>query len=97
MIAGGGLSPEEPARFAPLLHALLDEGDQYMLLADFPAYVESQQRVEATYRAEERWTRMSILNVAHMGQFSSDNTVRAYAEEIWGAKSAPVGIAGKEP
>jgi starch phosphorylase len=94
VIASGALSPEEPGRFAPLLHALLDEGDQYMLLADFPAYVESQQRVEATYRAEETWTRMSILNVAHMGQFSSDNTVRAYAEEIWGAKSAPVGTAG---
>jgi starch phosphorylase len=96
MISSGALSPEEPGRFAPLIHALLDQGDQYMLLADFPAYVECQERVEAAYRAEETWTRMSILNVAHMGRFSSDHTVRAYAEEIWGAKPAPVRIAGKK-
>lgn len=97
MISSRALSPEEPGRFAPLLHSLLDQGDQYMLLADFPAYVECQERVEAAYRAEETWTRMSILNVAHMGRFSSDHTVRAYAEEIWGAKSAPVRIAEKVP
>ena len=90
MIASGVLCPEEPGRFAPLLNALLDHGDQYMLLADFPGYIECQERVEAAYRAEETWTRMSILNVAHMGRFSSDYTVRAYAEEIWGAKPAPV-------
>ena len=96
-ISSGALSPEEPGRFAPLVHALLDQGDQYMLLADFPAYVECQERVEAAYRSEATWTRMSILNVAHMGRFSSDATVRAYAEEIWGAKSAQASIAGKGP
>ncbi len=96
-ISSGALSPEQPQRFAPLLHSLLDQGDQYMLVADFPAYVECQERVEAAYRAEETWTRMSILNVAHMGRFSSDHTVRAYAEEIWGAKSAPLRIAERRP
>jgi len=68
-----------------------------MLVADFPAYVECQERVEAAYRAEETWTRMSILNVAHMGRFSSDHTVRAYAEEIWDARSAPLRIAERRP
>jgi len=96
-ISSGALSPEEPQRFAPLCHSLLDQGDQYMLIADFPAYVECQERVEAAYRAEETWTRMSILNVAHMGRFSSDHTVRAYAEEIWGAKSAPLRIVERRP
>ena len=96
-VSSGALSPEEPQRFAPLLRSLLDQGDQYMLVADFPAYVECQERVEAAYRAEETWTRMSILNVAHMGRFSSDHTVRAYAEEIWGAKSAPLRIAERRP
>jgi starch phosphorylase len=68
-----------------------------MLLADFPGYVECQERVDAAYRAQETWTRMSILNVAHMGRFSSDRTIQAYAEEIWNAKPAPVKVAGKKP
>ncbi len=92
MIASGVLSPQEPSRFAPIFQSLVDQGDQYMLMADFPAYVECQERVEAAYRNEETWTRMSILNVARMGRFSSDRTIRAYAEEIWGAKPAPVSI-----
>jgi glycogen phosphorylase len=90
LVGGGDLSPEEPTRFAPLVRSLLDQGDQYMLLADFPGYVECQSRVEAAYRDTEGWTRMSILNVAHMGSFSSDRTIKAYAEEIWNAKPSPV-------
>ena len=97
MISSGVLSPDEPSRFAPIVHALVDQGDQYMLMADFLAYVECQERVEAAYRVEETWTRMSILNVARMGRFSSDRTIQAYAEEIWGAKPAPVGIEGMRP
>ena len=97
VIGSGVLGPEEPSRFAPVIHALLDQGDQYMLHSEaFPAYVECQERVEATYRSEETWTRMSILNVARMGRFSSDRTVRAYAEEIWGAKSVPCGEGREE-
>ena len=61
-----------------------------MLLADFQSYVSCQQRVAAAYRDVESWTRMSILNVARMGRFSSDRTIREYAEEIWGVKPAPV-------
>ena len=96
MISSGALSPKEPLRFEPIIHSLLDQGDQYMLMADFSAYVECQERVEAAYRDEETWTRKSILNVARMGRFSSDRTIQAYAEEIWGAKPAPVRIAGME-
>jgi starch phosphorylase len=97
VIASGELSPEEPSRFMPLVRSLLDQGDQYMLVADFPAYIACQQRVEAAYRDAERWTRMSILNVAAMGRFSSDRTIQAYAEEIWGAKPAPLTSAGTKP
>ncbi len=89
MVGSDAFSPQEPGRFAPLLRSLLDQGDPYMVLADFLSYMECQERVEAAYRNEEAWTRMSILNVAHMGRFSSDSVARAYAEEIWGARSLP--------
>ena len=72
------------------MRGLLDYGDTYMLLADFDAYVSCQQRVSAAYRDPEDWTRMSILNVARMGRFSSDRTIREYARDIWGVKPMPV-------
>ena len=97
LIASGELSPVEPTRFMPLVQSLLDQGDQYMLVADFPAYIACQERVEAAYRDVERWTRMSILNVSAMGRFSSDRTIQAYADEIWGAKPAPLTNAGTKP
>ena len=57
-----------------------------MRCADYESYVASQERVSGTYRDPEAWTRMSILNVAGMGKFSTDRTIREYAEEIWGVK-----------
>jgi len=92
LIAGGELSPGQPELFAPLVRGLLDYGDNYMLLADFDAYVSCQQRVSAAYRDPEAWTRMSILNVARMGRFSSDRTIREYARDIWGVKPMPVSL-----
>jgi starch phosphorylase len=87
----GHFSPEEPHLFEPLIHRLLDEGDPYLVLADYDAYVQCQARVSRLFRDPEQWTRMSILNTANMGRFSSDRTVREYAEEIWGVKPVPVG------
>ena len=87
-IWNGSLSPEEPDAFKPIARSLLDGGDPFMLLADFAAYAECQERVSAAYRDQESWTRMSILNVARMGRFSSDRTVKEYADEIWGVKPA---------
>jgi starch phosphorylase len=67
-----------------------------MLLADFQPYVSCQQRVAAAYRDQQAWTRMSIFNVARMGRFSSDRTIREYAEQIWGVRPAPVTLPSRK-
>jgi len=97
MIAGDALCPGQPGAFSPLVRGLLDQGDPYMLLADFDAYAECQERVGASYEDQDAWTRMSILNVARMGRFSSDRTIREYAREIWDASPAPVRIEAPKP
>ena len=87
-LASGVFSPGEPALFRPVVDSLLNGGDPYLVLADFAAYCACQDEVEQAYRDPERWTRMAILNVARTGKFSSDRTIREYAEEIW--RIAPV-------
>jgi starch phosphorylase len=83
MIGGGAFSPGEPGLFRPIVDALLTRGDHFLLLADYASYVACQERVATTYRDEAAWTRKSILNVASMAKFSSDRTIRQYADEIW--------------
>ncbi|MFH1418510.1 MAG: glycogen/starch/alpha-glucan phosphorylase [Planctomycetota bacterium] len=82
-IAGSMFSPDEPGLFQPLIDRLLKEGDPYMVLADYTAYIECQERVSRAYHDWKGWARMSILNTASMGKFSSDRTIREYAEQIW--------------
>jgi starch phosphorylase len=72
------------------IHRTLTGEDRYLLCADFDLYVAAQQRAALTYTDRERWTRMSILNTGGMGKFSSDRTVREYAEEIWNLKAATI-------
>jgi starch phosphorylase len=86
MIGSGFFSPEEPARYRPIVDNLLRHGDYYLLLADYASYLAAQQHVDAVYRDRRAWLRMAILNVAHMGKFSSDRSVMQYAKEIWDAK-----------
>jgi len=82
---------QEPDLFAWISASVLDARDDHFHLADFAPYVEAQEKAANTFRDRDRWTRMSILNVARMGRFSSDRTVTEYARAIWGVKgSAPL-------
>ncbi|HKT10896.1 MAG TPA: glycogen/starch/alpha-glucan phosphorylase [Terriglobia bacterium] len=76
-------SPRDSGLFNWIVDDLLDEDDQYFHLADLPSYLEAQEKVSAAYCDTERWTTMSILNVARVGKFSSDRVVAEYAREIW--------------
>ena len=86
MINSGYFSPDAPDRFRPIFDALTGYGDTFMLLADYEAYIACQERVDALYRDQEEWSRRAVLNVARMGKFSSDRTIREYADRIWGVK-----------
>jgi glycogen phosphorylase len=73
----------EPGIFDPVVHSILSPHDPWMTAADFRGYVDAQRQVAAAYRDEERWTRMSILNTAASGKFSSDRTILDYNRDIW--------------
>ncbi|MGB5635055.1 MAG: glycogen/starch/alpha-glucan phosphorylase, partial [Waterburya sp.] len=88
-IASGYFSPNDPDLFRPLVDSLLCR-DEYLLFADYQAYVDCQERVSKAYLNREQWTRMSILNVARTGKFSSDRTIAEYATEIWNVKPVTV-------
>jgi starch phosphorylase len=88
-IASGFFCPSNRNLFQPLVDSLL-YGDQYLLFADYQSYIDCQEQVSQAYRDQENWTRMSILNTARMGQFSSDRTIREYATDIWEAEPVKV-------
>ncbi|MBU2478979.1 MAG: glycogen/starch/alpha-glucan phosphorylase, partial [Gammaproteobacteria bacterium] len=83
MIGSGFFSPGESERYRPIIDALLNQGDQYLLLADYADYIRAQRDVDRVYRDPEEWTRQAILNVARLAHFSSDRTITEYAEKIW--------------
>ncbi len=82
LVSSGFFSPGDRGLFRPLVDSLLYQ-DPYLLLADFPSYIDVQGTVDQVYRNVDRWTEMSILNVAGAGRFSSDRSVRDYAKNIW--------------
>jgi starch phosphorylase len=84
-IRSGHFSQGNGDLFAPLVDNLLDH-DPFLLLADYQSYVDCQHQVSTAYRDQEQWVRMSILNVARMGKFSSDRSIREYCEKIWKVK-----------
>lgn len=90
MISSGLFSRSEPELFKPLTDSLLRQGEPYLVLADFASYAECQRKVSQAYKDQDRWARMSIMNVANMGYFSIDRTTQAYAEEIWKVKPVPI-------
>ncbi|MGD0829543.1 MAG: glycogen/starch/alpha-glucan phosphorylase [Terracidiphilus sp.] len=88
-LSNGEFSHGDKSLFEPLVNSLLTT-DEYMLLADYQSYIDCQDRVSAAYKDQDAWTRMSILNVARIGKFSSDRSIRDYCAEIW--KTWPVKI-----
>ena len=90
-IAAGVFSRGDSGRFRPFVDALLGR-DEYLALADYSSYLDSQDRIGAAFRNTSEWTRMSILNTARSGIFSSDRSIRDYAEKIWNVKPVPVRI-----
>jgi starch phosphorylase len=88
-IANGDFAPGDRGRFEPIAHAL-KHLDHYMVSADFDSYYTAQRNIDARWQVVPAWTRASILNVARMSWFSSDRTIREYAQDIW---NVPVGPA----
>ncbi|MDQ7798473.1 MAG: glycogen/starch/alpha-glucan phosphorylase [Candidatus Edwardsbacteria bacterium] len=87
---GGFFCREDPGLFKPIVDSLLNKGDYYLLLADFASYMECQDRVSRTYLDPDQWSEKAIINVANMGKFSSDRSIKEYAEQIWKARSVPI-------
>jgi starch phosphorylase len=82
-IDSGFFSPGERPRYHDIFNSLLHYGDHYLLLADYADYVATQKRVDALYLSPDEWQRKAILNVAGMGPFSADRTIRDYANDTW--------------
>ncbi|MGF1469768.1 MAG: glycogen/starch/alpha-glucan phosphorylase [Sandaracinaceae bacterium] len=95
-IAEGFFSPDDERRFQPLVDELTGR-DTYKHCADFEAYAASQREVEAAYRQPRSWTQKALLNIARIGKFSSDRTIREYAEEIWDIHPVEVRLTDDEP
>ncbi len=87
--SGDRFSPGFPGRFDWVRRNLVDHGDPYFHLADFAAYREAQELAGRQYREPGEWWRKAILNVSRTGKFSSDRTIREYADEIWDLRSVP--------
>jgi len=83
-IRGGVFSPDDPSRYVGLVDSLTNY-DRFLLCADFDAYWDAQRKVEDTWHDADKWWRMAVLNTARMGWFSSDRTIREYAQDIWQA------------
>ncbi|MBN9303853.1 MAG: glycogen phosphorylase [Devosia sp. 67-54] len=83
MISTGVFSPDDPNRYRDLIGGLYDH-DWFMVARDFDAYAAAQKQVDGIWQNRRKWYSMAIRNTAHMGWFSSDRTIRQYAEDIWG-------------
>ena len=89
LLSAGILTNGDRHLFRPIVDSLLYY-DPYLLLADYQSHIDCQDRVDAAYRETEQWTRMSILNVARIGGFSSDRSIREYAEKIWNVQQVKI-------
>jgi starch phosphorylase len=92
LLEAGLFNPDEPGIFDPIVESIRSPSDPWMTAADFPGYLDAQQQAAEAFLDQEKWTRMSILNTAAAGKFSSDRTIHEYNQEIW--KLHPVIIPG---
>jgi starch phosphorylase len=83
VLQSGQFNQSEPGIFDPIIDSIMSPQDPWMTAADFASLVAAQRSVADCYRQRERWTRMSILNSAASGRFSSDRTIREYNDDIW--------------
>ncbi len=87
-IDAGFFNKDDPRRYHDIFNALLNYGDHYLLFADYADYIATQLRVDKLYKNQEEWMKKSIINVAGMGFFSSDRTIREYAIDTWHLEDA---------
>ncbi len=92
LVADGHFSPDSPHEYRSLIDSLVADGEHFLVLADYEAYVAAQDKVDALYRDPEEWNRKAIINMANMGYFSSDRSIADYASKVWGI--GPVDPAG---
>ncbi len=83
LLTCGHFNQFEPGLFDGIVQSIMSPHDPWLTAADFRSYIEAQQRAAQTYRDRERWVRMSILNTARSGRFSTDRTIRDYNQDIW--------------
>jgi starch phosphorylase len=83
LLEWGHFNQFEPGIFDSLVGAMKSPHDPWMTIADFRSFIEAQKRVELAYRDQDHWTRMSILNTAASGKFSTDRTITEYNDDIW--------------
>ena len=90
LLESGHFNQFEPGIFDELINSIKNPNDPWMTIADFRSYIDAQKRVEETYRDQELWTKMSIINCANSGKFSTDRTINEYNNEIWKLQPQPV-------
>ncbi len=83
LLESGHFNQCEPGLFDDVIASIKSPHDPWMTIADFRSYVDAQERVEDAYRDQEHWTRMSIINCANSGKFSTDRTINEYNQDIW--------------
>jgi glycogen phosphorylase len=96
LIRSGFFSPDDKSRFEAVVKGLWTT-DPYLVCADFDSYWECHEHVDTAYRDQDGWTRMVVSNLANMGRFSSDRTIREYAREIWGLEPLTITMDGPDP